>query len=185
MYPAKFRSTSEFLITRICTILVNVIFWSSTSTTAHLYECLMTELRITKYSAFMNDLLVSFTMTNIHPFDNAMSLLRHEQVCLSGLPFERYFSRYREKYLSKRSLLKHTCSWRDKLIVLWILNRQEKIFLCTPFWYLLDRDRSVSFHTRILASQMFNDSKDIAKKVLGNILVWITRANYSLFYQSR
>ena len=34
-----------------------------------------------------------------------------------------------EKYLSKSSLLKHTCSWLDKLIVLWILNRQAKIFL--------------------------------------------------------
>ena len=169
MYPAKSCSTSEFLITRICTVLVNIIFWSSTSTTAHLYECLMTELRITKYSAFMIDLFVLFTMTNIHPSDNTMSLLRHEQVCLSGLPFERYFSHYREKYLSKRSPLKNTCSWRDKLIVLWILNRQEKIFLHTSFWYLLDRDRSVSSHTRILASQMFNDSKDIAKKVLANI----------------
>ena len=27
-------------------------------------------------------------------------------------------SRWWDKYLSKRSLLKHTCSWRDKLIVL-------------------------------------------------------------------
>ena len=70
----------------------------------------MTELRITKYSAFMIDLFVLFTMTNIHPSDNTMSLLRHEQVCLSGLPFERYFSHYREKYLSKRSPLKNTCS---------------------------------------------------------------------------
>ena len=26
--------------------------------------------------------------------------------------------------------LKHTCSWHDKLIVLWILNRQAKISLC-------------------------------------------------------
>ena len=34
-----------------------------------------------------------------------------------------------EKYLSKRSPLKHTCSWHDKLIVLWILNRQAKISL--------------------------------------------------------
>ena len=40
-----------------------------------------------------------------------------------------YFSRWWEKYLSKRSLIKHTCSWRDKLIVLWTLNRQAKIFL--------------------------------------------------------
>ena len=33
------------------------------------------------------------------------------------------------KYLLKRSLIKHTCSLRDKLLVLWTLNRQAKIFL--------------------------------------------------------
>ena len=57
-----------------------------------------------------------------------------KKVCLSGLRFERYFShhqaRWWEKYLSKCSPLKHTCSWHDKLIVLWILNRQAKISLC-------------------------------------------------------
>ena len=42
--------------------------------------------------------------------------------------FENY-ARWWEKYLSKHSPLKHTCSWRDKLIVLWMLNRQAKIFL--------------------------------------------------------
>ena len=40
-----------------------------------------------------------------------------------------YVARLWEKYLSKRNPLKHTCSCRDKLIVLWILNRQAKIFL--------------------------------------------------------
>ena len=40
-----------------------------------------------------------------------------------------YVAQWWEKYLSKRSLLKHTCSWRDKLIVLWILDRPAKIFL--------------------------------------------------------
>ena len=40
-----------------------------------------------------------------------------------------YTARWWEKYLSKGSLVKHTCSWRDKLIVLWALNRQTKIFL--------------------------------------------------------
>ena len=38
-------------------------------------------------------------------------------------------ARWWEKHLSKRNPLKHTCSWRDKLILLWILNRQAKIFL--------------------------------------------------------
>ena len=40
-----------------------------------------------------------------------------------------YTYKWWEKYLSKRSALKHTCSWHDKLIVLWILNRQTKMFL--------------------------------------------------------
>ena len=69
---------------------------------------------------------------------NTISLSCHEQVCLSVLRFERYFSHHRakwwEKYLSKHSPLKHTCSWHDKLIVLWILNRQAKISLCTRFY---------------------------------------------------
>ena len=36
--------------------------------------------------------------------------------------------RWWEKYLSKRSLIKLTCSSRDKLLVLWTLNRQAKYF---------------------------------------------------------
>ena len=38
-------------------------------------------------------------------------------------------ARWWEKYLLKRSLIKHTCWWRDKLTVLWTLNKQAKIFL--------------------------------------------------------
>ena len=37
-----------------------------------------------------------------------------------------YVAWWLEKYFSKRSLIKHTCSWRDKLIVSWTLNRQVK-----------------------------------------------------------
>ena len=77
---------------------------------------------------------------------NTISLSRHEQVCLSRLRFERYFSvkvrifplnmrdiiiyvaRWWEKYLSKCSPLKHTCSWRDKPIVL-------KHLLIKNIWY--------------------------------------------------
>ena len=32
--------------------------------------------------------------------------------------------------ISKHSVIKHTCSWGDKLRALWTLNRQTKIFLC-------------------------------------------------------
>ena len=49
---------------------------------------------------------------------NTISLSRHEQVCLVRLRFERYFSQWWEKYLSKRSLIEYSCSWRNKLIVL-------------------------------------------------------------------
>ena len=34
--------------------------------------------------------------------------------------------------------MKHTCSWHDKLVILWTLNRQVKIFLrdsdCVPLY---------------------------------------------------
>ena len=41
-----------------------------------------------------------------------------------GCHFERYFSHYRKHYL-----IKHTCWWCDKLIILRTLTRQAKIFL--------------------------------------------------------
>ena len=68
---------------------------------------------------------ISACLFSVH---NKISLSCHEQVSLMRLRFERYFSRHRakmvevswwwEKYLAKCSLIKHTCSWRDKLIVL-------------------------------------------------------------------
>ena len=51
-----------------------------------------------------------------------------------------------EKYLLKHSPLKHACSWRDKLIALWILNRQAKIFLTYNKSIILirqDKNRSI------------------------------------------
>ena len=53
--------------------------------------------------------------------NNTKSLPLNEKVCLIRLW---------EQYLLKRGLIKHTCSWRDKRIVLRTLNRQAKIFLC-------------------------------------------------------
>ena len=46
----------------------------------------------------------------------------------------------------------HTCSWRDKLIVLWILNRQAKIFLRFVSCVLL----TLSFALRASSIQHFN-----------------------------
>ena len=39
-----------------------------------------------------------------------------------------YVAQWWEKYLLKGSLIKHICSWREKLIVLWRLNRKANIF---------------------------------------------------------
>ena len=50
--------------------------------------------------------------------------------------FSGFFSERWGKHFSKRSLIKHNCSWRDKLIVLWTLNRQAKIFLRTAYWIM-------------------------------------------------
>ena len=40
-----------------------------------------------------------------------------------------YNDRWWKKYLSKPSLIKHNCSWCDKLIILWTPNRYAKIYL--------------------------------------------------------
>ena len=88
--------------------------------------------RLSIFTAFYH-----FSVISANFILNTISLSCHEQVCLSGLCFERYFSRWWEKYLSKRSPLKHTCSWRDKLIILWILNRQAKIFLRIILFFLI------------------------------------------------
>ena len=50
--------------------------------------------------------------------------------------FAGFFSKWWKKYLSKRSLIKHVCLWHDKLIVLWTLNRQAKIFLRIAYWIM-------------------------------------------------
>ena len=60
---------------------------------------------------------------------NKISLSRHEQACSVRLRFEIYLSHHWawwwEKYHSKRSLIKHTCPWRDKPIVLWTLTSKN------------------------------------------------------------
>ena len=45
--------------------------------------------------------------------------------------FAGFFRKWWGKYLSKQCLIKRNCSWRDKLFVLWALNRRAKIFLRT------------------------------------------------------
>ena len=73
---------------------------------------------------------------------NTISLSRHEQVCLSRGYVSRDTSPIIEpwsgKYLLKCSPLKHTCSWRDKLIVLLISPVWNKILkIWDPFSELI------------------------------------------------
>ena len=68
-------------------------------------------------------------------FFSSVSFIVSVQVCtfpLNMCDIIIYVTQWWEKHLSKRSLLKHTYSRRDKLIILWTLNRQTKIFLPTP-----------------------------------------------------
>ena len=109
---------------------------------------------------------------------NTIGLSRHEQVCLSGLRFERYFSHHRarwwEKYLSKRSPLKHTCSWRDKLIVLQSFGRLNLIHMLlegvTAFSitsiYLIQFTMNQSCHNSWLVT-----NGQIKYRIRGNIFV--------------
>ena len=63
-----------------------------------------------------------------------ISFISSVQVCIFALNMPDiiiYVAWRWEKYLSKRRLIKHTCSWHDKLIVSWTLKRKAKIFLRT------------------------------------------------------
>ena len=58
----------------------------------------------------------------------------HHRACWMRLCFERYFSHHRDgdgRSISRNvaSFIKRTCSWRYKLIILWTLDTQVKIFL--------------------------------------------------------
>ena len=44
-----------------------------------------------------------------------------------------YVARWRQKYLPKRSFIKYTCLWCNKLDMLWPLNKQAKIFFKNIF----------------------------------------------------
>ena len=88
-------------------------------------------------------------------FFNTISLSRHEQVCLNGPRFQRYFTHHRdgmgEVSMMGEVSLKHTCSWSYKLIVLWILNRQAKLFLLY-FFFLSQPSIPLNYETFNLAT---------------------------------
>ena len=100
-----------------------------------------------------------------------------QTVFISRLRFERYciVARWWEKYLSKRNPLKHTCSWHDKLTVLWILNRQVKISLCISFHYTRKRDSKVR-------EGILNLKKIASCKKSRKLLHTLQKANMRAFY---
>ena len=68
----------------------------------------------------------------------------------------------------------YTCSWRDKLIVLWILNRQAKIFLCTRNLYLyLWRIELQKLQTRRTLNSDISTQRTILKTYLAE--EWVAR----------
>ena len=74
-----------------------------------------------------NALSLSSDHTNVQLSRKKVFLLgSYFSVHVSFLSFPGWW----EKYLSKCSPLKHTCSWRDKL-----MNRQAKIFLCKKKYF--------------------------------------------------
>ena len=75
-----------------------------------------------------------------------------------------------EKYLSKRSLIKHT-SWRDKLVKLWTLNREPKIFL--RIWKMKSC-RWLSFQRLKRLGKIFHVGIEASKKCN---LFWLKQEN--------
>ena len=60
------------------------------------------------------------------------------QVCIFSLNMDDiiiYVARWCQKYLSKSSLFKHTCSWRDKLIIfLWSIEKNADVCWSYQHW---------------------------------------------------
>ena len=74
--------------------------------------------------------------TNLWRCHGSPSIFNHSRNLYAGLWIHccNYVPWWWEKSLWKRSLLKHTFSWRDKLVLLWILKIQAKIYLPTNWW---------------------------------------------------
>ena len=92
-----------------------------TSTTIYLAKhgqlyssCVRSTLIHTSTLVYIHKLFLFLSFACLFSVHNTISLSCHERVCLIWLHFERYFSHHQ----AKRSLIKHTCLWFDKLIVL-------------------------------------------------------------------
>ena len=94
-----------------------------------------------------------------------------KKTCLVRLRFKRYFSHY----LSKCSLIKHTCSQREKLVILWILNKQVKISLRILSKSLMVRELLKRYIKKGCKRQI-KQSLGLKKEVINSIFhgrVWI------------
>ena len=98
------------------------------------------------------------------------------------LRFERYISletyelsRNETTYLSKRSLIKHTCSWRDKLIALWC-KWFENWFTYRPRWawkpfFMMSREIF-----KITVKILFFGNSSIQKGSRNLLLIYFTQS---------
>ena len=89
------------------------------------------------------------------------------------------YPRWCGKYLSKRTLINHTCLSHDKLIVLWTLNGQAKIFLCAlkKVW------SGQNPYSKICRKGYLQHAKEIDIKFKNMKLFWsvlIGRRNYTI-----
>ena len=124
-----------FLGTNLLSLSIT-FFWSKLKLWSASQQCLA--ISFLSQSQFLTDILCSFD-----PDRSSQIFCVHFIVSVQVRIFPLnmrdiiiYVAQWWEKYLSKRSLIKHTCSWRDKVIVLWTLNRWAKIFLCMLFQFL-------------------------------------------------
>ena len=81
-----------------------------------------------------------------------------------------YVARWWEKYFSKRSLIKHTCSWRYKLIVLRILNRQGEKILRISLCYV-----GLNFSLCVNITSQYNVYSVVWRKKHGQNILKVVR----------
>ena len=76
----------------------------------------------------MNTQTKTFLPWNWWRFHGRSTIFNHRRNLYAGWwrHCYNYVARWWQKYLPRPSPVKDTCSWRDQLIVLWILNRQAK-----------------------------------------------------------
>ena len=76
---------------------------------------------------------------------------------------------FREILRSKGSLFKHICSWHDKFIILWTMNRQAKIFYVNS-WMFAKFNTTPYFKPQSLVRRTKSDTLSLlGKKSFGKI----------------